>query len=141
MAIIRKFIRRVIPYSVRLLLNPLRKFLLHSSYRQRALYTKTWKTKPVNENMVFYEAYHGESMTGNPYAVFTYLLEDPKYQHLQHVWALVDESHVPSSIRFHPRVRSEEHTSELQSRFDLVCRLLLEKKKNIDETNSLSADT
>src|SRR5437868_15540558 len=29
-----------------------------------------------------------------------------------------------SSVR-----RSEEHTSELQSRFDLVCRLLLEKKK------------
>src|SRR5699024_12754009 len=32
-------------------------------------------------------------------------------------------------IRF--QGRSEEHTSELQSRFDLVCRLLLEKKKNI----------
>src|SRR5699024_12602227 len=29
------------------------------------------------------------------------------------------------------RGRSEEHTSELQSRFDLVCRLLLEKKKEI----------
>src|SRR5438105_15931771 len=28
-----------------------------------------------------------------------------------------------------PRFRSEEHTSELQSRVDLVCRLLLEKKK------------
>src|SRR5699024_12514988 len=28
-----------------------------------------------------------------------------------------------------PLTRSEEHTSELQSRFDLVCRLLLEKKK------------
>src|SRR5699024_12718648 len=28
----------------------------------------------------------------------------------------------------HPVQRSEEHTSELQSRFDLVCRLLLEKK-------------
>src|SRR5438067_7471223 len=28
-----------------------------------------------------------------------------------------------------PCDRSEEHTSELQSRFDLVCRLLLEKKK------------
>src|SRR5699024_12744121 len=27
--------------------------------------------------------------------------------------------------------RSEEHTSELQSRFDLVCRLLLEKKKMV----------
>src|SRR5450432_598196 len=30
------------------------------------------------------------------------------------------------------RPRSEEHTSELQSRSDLVCRLLLEKKKKID---------
>src|SRR2546428_9974449 len=29
------------------------------------------------------------------------------------------------------RVRSEEHTSELQSRSDLVCRLLLEKKNNL----------
>src|SRR5256885_14660107 len=30
-----------------------------------------------------------------------------------------------------PRRRSEEHTSELQSPCNLVCRLLLEKKKNI----------
>src|SRR5689334_24510250 len=29
--------------------------------------------------------------------------------------------------------RSEEHTSELQSQFHLVCRLLLEKKKKIEE--------
>src|SRR2546428_13965689 len=28
--------------------------------------------------------------------------------------------------------RSEEHTSELQSRSDIVCRLLLEKKKNLE---------
>src|SRR5699024_12058350 len=33
--------------------------------------------------------------------------------------------------KFCLQVRSEEHTSELQSRFDIVCRLLLEKKKNI----------
>src|SRR5437868_10534505 len=32
--------------------------------------------------------------------------------------------------------RSEEHTSELQSRFDLVCRLLLEKKKKKKNKNS-----
>src|SRR5947207_10675854 len=30
------------------------------------------------------------------------------------------------------RPRSEEHTSELQSHSDLVCRLLLEKKKNLE---------
>src|SRR5699024_12096684 len=34
------------------------------------------------------------------------------------------------------KYRSEEHTSELQSRFDLVCRLLLEKKKKLRTSNS-----
>src|SRR5256885_12110195 len=37
-----------------------------------------------------------------------------------------------------PESRSEEHTSELQSPCNLVCRLLLEKKKNT-RTNSLIA--
>src|SRR2546427_12915939 len=32
----------------------------------------------------------------------------------------------------HHRIRSEEHTSELQSQSNLVCRLLLEKKKKIE---------
>ena len=34
-----------------------------------------------------------------------------------------------SSVEIYPIDRSEEHTSELQSRLHLVCRLLLEKKK------------
>src|SRR6266704_2544152 len=38
------------------------------------------------------------------------------------------QSTSPSGLTTLP-IRSEEHTSELQSRFDLVCRLLLEKKK------------
>src|SRR2546422_7916374 len=35
-----------------------------------------------------------------------------------------------SSLAYSTYLRSEEHTSELQSRLHLVCRLLLEKKKN-----------
>ena len=38
-------------------------------------------------------------------------------------------------------VRSEEHTSELQSRRNLVCRLLLEKKKKIKQQQSLENHT
>src|SRR2546422_3664586 len=41
----------------------------------------------------------------------------------QHITALAE----PRPLS--PAVRSEEHTSELQSRLHLVCRLLLEKKK------------
>src|SRR5438874_5532701 len=42
---------------------------------------------------------------------------------------IVDGHDVRMIQRDHLRCRSEEHTSELQSRRDLVCRLLLEKKK------------
>src|SRR5437867_10338238 len=37
--------------------------------------------------------------------------------------------------------RSEEHTSELQSPYDLVCRLLLEKKKNRNTLNTVLLPT
>src|SRR2546430_7833415 len=38
-------------------------------------------------------------------------------------------------------VRSEEHTSELQSQSNLVCRLLLEKKKNSNQYSALKTTT
>src|SRR5438874_9236991 len=51
----------------------------------------------------------------------------------------------PRSGRCLPRssprwCRSEEHTSELQSRRDLVCRLLLEKKKRLVEIEQVLAE-
>src|SRR5437879_10386958 len=45
---------------------------------------------------------------------------------------------VPNNCGITPSVRSEEHTSELQSPMYLVCRLLLEKKKN---KNTIETDT
>src|SRR2546426_9383830 len=47
---------------------------------------------------------------------------------LHHPVIVLDEP-VPDRGRRHERRRSEEHTSELQSPCNLVCRLLLEKKK------------
>src|SRR3989440_8833834 len=48
------------------------------------------------------------------------------------LWGGIREESARASLRqalFVVRKRSEEHTSELQSRSDIVCRLLLEKKK------------
>src|SRR3989454_2841268 len=45
-------------------------------------------------------------------------------------WPSLEPFHVPAEALAHwRRARSEEHTSELQSPCNLVCRLLLEKKK------------
>src|SRR2546429_2181896 len=48
-------------------------------------------------------------------------------------WLAADEAdHGTAPTPIHPQPdRSEEHTSELQSRLHLVCRLLLEKKNNV----------
>src|SRR6516165_11386156 len=56
---------------------------------------------------------------------------------------VVADSPCPSAL--FARLRSEEHTSELQSQSNLVCRLLLEKKKNttenrVDEKDSVVLD-
>src|SRR2546430_10074136 len=44
-----------------------------------------------------------------------------------HAWTLL--------VRTRTRTRSEEHTSELQSQSNLVCRLLLEKKQTYDSVH------
>src|SRR5258707_4301721 len=49
-----------------------------------------------------------------------------------------DENRGSHALRAASRPRSEEHTSELQSRQYLVCRLLLEKKKKNPDDTSLS---
>src|SRR3712207_7026821 len=49
-----------------------------------------------------------------------------------------DQRHQRREVADRLRRRSEEHTSELQSRQYLVCRLLLEKKKNIQIIYSYS---
>src|SRR2546430_17310868 len=47
----------------------------------------------------------------------------------QETWILKD-------ICFEAKPRSEEHTSELQSQSNIVCRLLLEKKKSLQHVNN-----
>src|SRR5699024_7447459 len=46
----------------------------------------------------------------------------------------IEQAQIRSQNLLELILRSEEHTSELQSRFDLVCRLLLEKKKTQQRT-------
>src|SRR5699024_12345668 len=63
---------------------------------------------------------------------YTTLFRSPTCKWYAGPTAATDSSLVTNDVgseRIGDPARSEEHTSELQSRFDLVCRLLLEKKK------------
>src|SRR5699024_12230168 len=54
----------------------------------------------------------------------------------QSIDSYLDIERILEACRMSKAERSEEHTSELQSRFDLVCRLLLEKKKKKSNKNT-----
>src|SRR3712207_8179790 len=54
--------------------------------------------------------------------------------HREALWAALRDGDVDLVVSDHSPCRSEEHTSELQSRQYLVCRLLLEKKTTVFST-------
>src|SRR2546429_2209825 len=56
-----------------------------------------------------------------------YKVVHPLHEHYINGFPLLEKWR---KLRREPQRRSEEHTSELQSRLHLLCRLLLEKKKN-----------
>ena len=58
------------------------------------------------------------------------MMEDKWPQRGDLYWYVIWPYGTASSIQVLTAVRSEEHTSELQSRGHLVCRLLLEKKND-----------
>src|SRR5256885_6021483 len=62
---------------------------------------------------------------------------DPAHSEAQHVSRRKPVSHLGLSRGRQRHPRSEEHTSELQSPCNLVCRLLLEKKKKHKKTTTL----
>src|SRR5688572_32029181 len=63
-------------------------------------------------------------------------VSQPMAEHALHFRRYPERLPLGSSALSRPRIhRSEEHTSELQSQSNLVCRLLLEKKKKIKKTH------
>src|SRR2546427_3064350 len=69
-----------------------------------------------------------ELMAMTSHYIDTTLLPDPEFSHAHLLGALVAKLH-RALVQLGSTDRSEEHTSELQSQSNLVCRLLLEKKK------------
>src|SRR5690242_5360546 len=69
----------------------------------------------------------GSLPTTLQYATIARFAEDDSWPN--DAWSIVCAFEAPPVLQRNPAERSEEHTSELQSHVNLVCRLLLEKKK------------
>src|SRR5699024_11527142 len=77
----------------------------------------------------FRRSQHASKLIKHAFVYFTMTLKD--HGLIQNDAVFIDGTKVEADAnKYSFTWRSEEHTSELQSRFDLVCRLLLEKKKH-----------
>src|SRR5699024_12662732 len=99
------------------LLSPLFLFFFYSSVAPRSLHS--FPTRRSSDLKPKFSKLLGEYVAADPDAVAKALA---RCYH----WAIAPCGDTALNML---GLRSEEHTSELQSRFDLVCRLLLEKKK------------
>src|SRR5690606_40327501 len=87
------------------------------------LYIERWLKTPVQQS----NGILTERSKGTPQgAVISPLLANLFLHYCMDEWLRINYPDCPFE-----RYRSEEHTSELQSRENLVCRLLLEKKKDV----------
>src|SRR5699024_8330596 len=89
-------------------------------------------TKNINSNYEVLLNNYVAKIDEHPYAMKE--IKDFKknsiYKYLSNIFSIFNISIEQfKQLEISDQYRSEEHTSELQSRFDLVCRLLLEKKK------------
>ncbi|MGG1396572.1 glycosyltransferase [Bacillus salipaludis] len=71
-------------------LQPINNYLHDKAFKRTIMYTNYLKKLNVNENIIFYESFHGKSMVDSPYAIFKKLIDDPQYKDFIHVWALND---------------------------------------------------
>src|SRR2546429_7328812 len=99
-------------------------FFFFSSRRRHTRCSRDWSSDVCSSDLLLMPAALVFSSAGWS----TALMRAPRYSVLAALsfgfaWGF-------GAICFGKSVRSEEHTSELQSRLHLVCRLLLEKKKN-----------
>ncbi len=79
-----------------------------------------WRRAPVRPDVVMYESFGGNGVLCNPEAIFRYLLADPRYGHLKHVWVLKDtEAHraIQDEFAGDKRVRFVRHRSPSYDRF------------------------
>lgn len=79
-----------------------------------------WRRSPVRRDVVMYESFGGNGVLCNPEAIFRFLLADPRYSNLTHVWVLKDtDAHraIQEEFTGNRRVKFVRHRSAAYDRY------------------------
>lgn len=60
------------------------------NFKREVMYTKFYEEESLDDKVILYESFHGNTMGCNPYAIFKYLLNNDEYNGFEHIWVLND---------------------------------------------------
>ncbi|MBZ7970767.1 CDP-glycerol glycerophosphotransferase family protein [Campylobacter molothri] len=74
-------------------------FIKNEFYRQKAIYLDFYDNEDILENAILYQTHTAQFVSCNPYAIFSYILNDPRFNHFTHIWVLDDLECIPFNFR------------------------------------------
>ncbi|WHY86098.1 CDP-glycerol glycerophosphotransferase family protein [Neobacillus novalis] len=88
--------KKIIKRKINFIVAPMLNYFFKKSHNRVNLYAKYYDQLKVEKNTILYESRDGNSITDNPYAMFTYMLENPDFKDYQHIWSVADFDAVAS---------------------------------------------
>ncbi|APB35496.1 CDP-glycerol glycerophosphotransferase family protein [Heyndrickxia coagulans] len=109
--------------GLRFIAGPIIRYLIKDNHRRANQYAKFYDRLQIKPNTILYESRDGKSMTDSPYAIFKYMVDNPAYQHYNHIWSIQDFQSLQPVIdkyKKYPNVKfvqrnSREYLKELAS--------------------------
>ncbi|AYW48789.1 hypothetical protein C7K38_10595 [Tetragenococcus osmophilus] len=74
--------------DVKKVIKNYRKKMSNVTFSRQVEYQKAFEKYNIKDNVILYESFHGKGMTDNPFAIFKYLLNNPEFKNMKHVWVL-----------------------------------------------------
>ena len=101
------------------LLEPFKTYTNNKKFKRTVKFARNFKKNRIDQNIIFYESYHGKAMNDNPFAIFKHLINNEEYKNFTHIWALNDQDNPYAqkykglkNVRF-VKVHSEEYIKYL----------------------------
>lgn len=84
----KKKLKKIVKRKIDFIRMPIQNTLLNPTYRRNKEYRNYYESLPIEKNTILYESRDGQNITDNPYAIFKFLLNNPAYKHLKHIWTI-----------------------------------------------------
>lgn len=70
-----------------------------AGFAEASVYSEYYAVLPVKKNTILYESFSGQGMSCNPYALFLYLFNSPKYRNWTHIWVINKAENIPDEYK------------------------------------------